>query len=141
MKKIFGLMIIIFLSDGLICRAVSNDSVVSSGSALSVEIVVGTGMDGRDVVGAADQFSNETPQLVGWTRVTGAKQPLEIRHVWKCDGKDLSSVPLNVQSSSFRTYSRKNIFGKSGAWTLEVQDVDGNVLASKSFEVTNSIAK
>ncbi len=104
--------------------------------ALTVEVAIGTGVESRTLIGESAIFPADTPQVVGWTRILGAKQPTEIRHVWKCDGKEMSSVTLGVQSSSFRTHSRKNLFGKTGRWTLEILDVDGALLASKDFEVT-----
>jgi hypothetical protein len=110
--------------------------VVAEGSALTVEAAVGTGIENKTLIGESASFSADTPQVVGWSRITGAKEPTEIRHIWKCDGKEMSSVTLGVQSSSFRTHSRKNLFGKTGHWTFEVVDVEGNVLASKDFEVT-----
>lgn len=110
--------------------------VVAEASTLTVEVAVGTGIENRTLIGESATFSADTPQVVGWSRIIGAKEPTEIKHVWKCDGKEVSSVTLGVQSSSFRTHSRKNLFGKTGHWTFQVLDVDGNVLASKDFEVT-----
>lgn len=115
--------------------------VMAEGSALTVEVAVGTGIENKTLIGENTSFSSDTPQVVGWSRILGAKEPTEIRHIWKCDGKEMSSVTLGVQSSSFRTHSRKNLFGKAGHWTFEVVDVDGHVLASKEFEVTAAVSQ
>ena len=103
---------------------------------LTAEASVGTGIENRELVGAADSFSADVGQVVGWSRILGANQPTEVRHVWSLNGEEVSSVPLNVQSASFRTYSRKTLYGRTGSWTFEVKDTEGKVLASKSFEVT-----
>ncbi len=119
-------------------RAEGMSADTPSASGLTAEIIIGTGMENKELVGVSDTFSADTPQLVGWTRIKGAHQPTEIRHVWKVNGKEVTSVSLSVQSSSYRTYSRKTLNGQVGNWSLEVKDVDGNVIASKNFEVTAS---
>jgi hypothetical protein len=103
-------------------------------SSLTAEIKIGTSLENRDVVGEADSFPPETAQLVGWTRITGAKEPTQIKHVWKFNGAEMGTVSLNVTSSPFRTYSRKTVVG-SGTYTLEVQDADGKVISSKEVQV------
>jgi hypothetical protein len=103
---------------------------------LSAEIKIGTGLENREVVGAADTFAAGTPQLVGWTRITGATKPTQIIHVWKLNGKEISSVPLSATSSPFRTNSRKTVVGP-GTYTLEVRDMNGNVINSKDVTVAD----
>lgn len=102
---------------------------------LKVDVAVGTAMENRKLVGTAETFPASTPQLIGWSRIVGAKEPTEIKHIWKVDGKEVSTVTLPVQSSSFRTHSRKSVNGRSGKWTFEVRDLDGHLLASKDFVV------
>lgn len=103
---------------------------------LSAEVKIGTGLENRDVTGEADSFPATTPQLVGWSRVTGAEEPTQVMHVWKLNGEKAAEVPLSVQTSSYRTHSRKTVEGHPGKWSLEVQDMDGNVLGSKEVTVT-----
>lgn len=103
-------------------------------SALSAKIKIGTAMENREVVGEADSFPVNTPQLVGWSQITGATEPTEITHVWKLNGTEIASVSLKVPSSPFRTYSRKMLKG-AGTYTLEVKDSSGKVIASKDVEV------
>jgi len=107
----------------------------STSRELRVEISIGTSVENKKLVGEAESFSSEVPQLIGWTRIIGSQEPTEIQHVWICDGKEMSAVSLPVQSKSFRTFSRKTLFGKKGKWMLEVRDIDGKLLASKDFEV------
>lgn len=103
--------------------------------ALTVEAMVGTGLENREVTGAADSFPASTEQLVGWCRVKGALEPMQISHVWLRNGEEAASVPLAVKSVSYRTYSRVTVAGRAGNWTLEVRDMDGAVLAKKEFDV------
>jgi len=103
-------------------------------SALSAEIKIGTGLENRDVTGEEGTFPAETPQLVGWTRISGANGPTQITHVWKWNGQEVGKVSLNVTSSPFRTYSRKTVLG-NGTYSLDVLDADGKVIASKEVQV------
>jgi hypothetical protein len=102
---------------------------------LTAEIKIGTDLQDREVVGESTNFGTDVEKVVGWTRITGAGMPTEITHVWKRNGEEVSSVPLRVQSASYRTYSRKTIAGMPGNWSLEVKDANGNIIASKEFTV------
>lgn len=102
---------------------------------LDVELKIGSDVQNREVVGETASFGADTEKVVAWTRVTGATQPVQIMHVWKHDGKEISRVPLNVQSASYRTFSRRSVAGMAGAWNVEVQDSAGKTLASKDFTV------
>jgi hypothetical protein len=105
-------------------------------SKLKADLKTGTGIDKSEPTGVADSFPVNTDQVVGWSRITGAAEPTEISHVWIFNGKEQSTVYLNVKSSSFRTYSRKSIRGQAGKWTLAVRDAAGQLISSKDFEVT-----
>ena len=108
---------------------------------VKAEIKIGTDIENREIVGEATSFAAGTPKLAAWTRITGAGQPTQIWHVWKRNGEELSKISLNVTSSYFRTYSRKDVNGQAGNWTLEVRDASGAVLASKDFTVGEATPK
>ena len=101
---------------------------------LSVEVKIGSGIADRRLTGEADTFPAGTAQLVGWSRVTGAREPEQIMHVWKLNGAKYTSVPLIVKTSPYNTHSRITTGDRIGKWTLEVQDMDGNVLGVKDVE-------
>ena len=105
---------------------------------LEAEVKIGTDVQNLEVVGEADEFPADTEQVVGWSRITGANQPTQVTHVWKHDGNVVDSIPLDVTSTSFRTYSRKTVSGLPGEWTLEVQDPNGETIGSASFNVTEA---
>lgn len=112
-------------------------AVAAAGGDMKIEadLKVGTDVQNRDIVGEGASFPAATQSVVAWTRVTGAAQPTQITHVWKRDGVEISRVPLNIQSASFRTYSRKSVAGLPGAWSVEVLDASGASLAKKDFSV------
>ena len=112
----------------------------SATKSLKVEIKIGKGVADREATGVADSFTSDTEQLVGWTRIEGANEPVEVKHVWSLNGKEVASIPLEVKSSSFRTWTRKAVSGMTGTWNLSVKDADGHVLASKDVQVTAAAA-
>src|SRR5882672_5088960 len=112
-----------------------NPAPAAESAALSFEIKIGTAVENHEVTGEADKFPADTAQLIGWSKVTGATEPLQISHVWKRNGEQAASVPLMVKSSPYRTYSRKTVTDMPGKWSLEVQDTNGKVLATKEVQV------
>lgn len=102
---------------------------------LTAELKIGADVQDREVVGEAASFGPDTETVVAWSRISGANMPTEITHVWKRNGEEVASVPLKIQSVSYRTYSRKTVAGLPGNWTVEVRDSAGNVIATKHFTV------
>lgn len=115
--------------------AVAEEAQPSKAASLTAEIKIGTGIENREPIGVADSFGSETEQLVGWTYIKGATEPVEVKHVWIFEGQEMGAIPLQVKSSTYRTWSRKSVQGKSGKWTFELRDSAGQVVASKSFNV------
>lgn len=104
------------------------------GSALSVSrIGVGTAVVDRELRGEAGSFPAEVGQVVCLTRVEGAGEPTRVTHVWLSGGEERRSIELDVRSSSWRTWSRKNV--TPGEWTVRVLDADGVEISSASFTV------
>lgn len=62
-----------------------------------------------------------------------------ISHVYKFDGEEIARVPINVGvSPGWRCWSSKFLDPIwVGNWTVEIQSENGDVLAEKSFTVTN----
>lgn len=102
---------------------------------ITAEIRFATDIEEREPEGVATRFSADQNQIVGWTRIMGARQPIQIVHVWKHGGEEVARVPLDVTSSSFRTWSRKTLRGMTGEWSLEVLGPNGIVIGSKAFAV------
>ena len=104
-----------------------------STAALKAEVKVAKEVQDREPVEPADSFSADTTQVIGWSRITGANEPVDIKHIWSLNGKEVASIPLQVKSSSYRTWTRKTV--SPGKWTFSVQTADGATLASKDFTV------
>lgn len=107
---------------------------VAAQDGISVEIVVTTGVEDREPVDATAAFPLEVGRVYAWMRVTGATDQA-IQVVWGHD-LDVFTVPLEIGGSPWRTWSSKNIPPEwAGEWIVEVQDAEGNVLASSAFTV------
>jgi type II secretory pathway predicted ATPase ExeA len=87
-------------------------------------------------VRSGTRFAASLGKLYCFTRVTGAKSPTRITHVWYLEGTEKSRVNLAVNSANWRTYSMKIIRSSQvGAWQVEVLDSAGTVLKTLEFEV------
>jgi hypothetical protein len=107
-----------------------------SNSNLQVEIKLGNAIENKEISGEASTFSLEVGKVYCWTLVKGATPPVTIKHVWKHGDETVVEVPLEVKSSSFRTWSYKSITpDMTGKWQVIVMDEQGGSLASANFEI------
>jgi hypothetical protein len=81
-------------------------------------------------------FPADVGALFFFTQVIGADPPTEISHVWIYGGKDVAVIPLAVEASSWRTWSRKKVpSDQPGVWTVEVRGPEGVVLLTATCKV------
>jgi hypothetical protein len=107
-----------------------------SAPALSAEIQVCTAITERMPQGTDSTFTASTAQLYCWSKITGGTGDGTVTHVWLRDGTEVRRVELAVKSTSWRTWSVKNLYGKTGSWEVRVLDASGATLASTKFTVT-----
>jgi hypothetical protein len=94
------------------------------------------GIEGREPVGESATFPADVGALFFFTQVIGADPPTEISHVWIYGGKDVAVIPLAVEASSWRTWSRKKVpSDQPGVWTVEVRGPEGVVLLTATCKV------
>lgn len=103
---------------------------------LKVELVVCTSVVDRTPQGTDTTFSLSAGSLYCWSKVTGASGETTVTHVWLHNGEVLAQVPLPVRSTSWRSWSQKNLYGMVGNWEVKVVDATGNTLGRVSFTVT-----
>lgn len=101
---------------------------------ISVELVLTTGVVDREPVDTTEAFAADVGEVYAWMRVSGAEgQTIQIQ--WS-HGDASIPVSLEIGGSSWRTWSSKTVSPEeTGEWTVEVQDADGNVLATADFTV------
>ncbi len=86
--------------------------------------------------GKAAEFGKDVTKLYYWTKIEGANESTEVKHIWYSGDKAISEVPLKITMPSFRTWSSKTIYpGLEGDMSVEVVDADGNVLKKDTFKI------
>lgn len=107
-------------------------------SNLTVEVVLTTNILERVPQDTVTAIPAPAPEdtLYLWTRVTDAAPGTVIHHVWLRGGEQMADVPLTVNGSPWRTWSRKTMTADmTGAWRVEVRDASGTVLKAIDFTV------
>ena len=118
----------------VVCSVGWADSVPNPQKSIQIEkMVIGTAIDNHELTGAAQEFNASVSRLYCWTKVNAQEVPTSITHVWYADDKKEAEVPLNIKSSSMRTWSSKSVW--PGQWKVEAVDGAGNVLSSVEFTV------
>lgn len=99
--------------------------------------VICSGIENREPVGIGTSFSLDVGKVWFYTRIEMPKgKSGTIKHVWKRDGKVISTVELSVKGPSFRTRSYKTITKHmKGNWTVDVVNESGNILQTDSFVI------
>lgn len=100
----------------------------------AAELSVGTAIENRELVGAAETFSLSAGKLFCFSKVSNAAGS-EIEHVWFKGDAEVARVKLTVGGSPWRTHSSKNL-GDDGAgdWRCEVVH-NGTVIQTARFTV------
>lgn len=128
MKHLFSILLLVGLLLG---------SGLAQDTQLTVDqIAVCTAIEDRVPVGEDTVFTSDVGQLFCFTKISGAEGETEIAHVWYFDGEEKAKVTLTIKGQSWRTWSSKKIAEEwIGPWRVEVVDGNGEVLASKAFEI------
>lgn len=106
-------------------------------TALTVtQLVVATGVENREPVGAAERFAPDVGTLYCYMAVEGDAPETQLTQVWTHDDQEMARVPLTVRGPRWRTWSSKKIAPSwTGAWTVTVVDDAGNTLKSVAFAI------
>jgi hypothetical protein len=99
-------------------------------------LVVGTGVENSEPVGAAETFPASTEKVYCFLEATGIGKDTEISFVWSYGDKEMLKTTLPLKAGAkWRTYANKNLRGLKGEWKVEVKDSDGKVLKDVKFKV------
>lgn len=76
----------------------------------------------------------EGDRVYFWMSVTGALDGQKLKHVWIYRGRAVQEIELTMKAESWRSWSYKTLFpGMTGAWLLELRDMEGHLLGNWSF--------
>jgi hypothetical protein len=111
---------------------------VIAGTSLEVDrIAVGTAIEDREPVNAAESFSPDVGRLWCFSKITGTESETTIVHVWYHQDVERARVELPVRSKAWRTWSSKRIMPQwTGQWRVVVEDSEGNTIGETKFTVT-----
>lgn len=121
----------------LISILIAGFTISTAAQDLQVETIqFGTDVQDRELVGADTVFASNVGTVYAYTHLTGAQDTTQISHAWYYQDEEKARVSLSVRSADWRTWSSKRILPSwTGTWRVMVEDAQGNVLATGSFEV------
>ncbi|HEU4996422.1 MAG TPA: DUF2914 domain-containing protein [Gemmatimonadaceae bacterium] len=103
-------------------------------AAASAEVSVGTGVENRALVGAAEVFKADAGKLFCFSKIENAADT-DIEHVWYKGDAEVARVKLHVGGSPWRTHSSKTLGDSpAGNWRCDIVQ-DGKVVKSAAFKV------
>ena len=93
----------------------------------------------RTPVGSDVVFTNNVDSLYCFTRIQNPGPKREVKHIWYYDNQMMTQVRYNVKKSNiYRSWTKKTILSNQiGRWRVDIQDHNGTVIGSKSFEIKN----
>lgn len=110
---------------------------VSSEGISLLKAITCTAVEAHLPTGASSEFTKEVGRVYLHTQIKMPEgESGAIQHVWKRNGKVVSTVDLSVKGPTFRTWSYKTVTEKmTGNWTVDVQTAAGEVLETVPFDV------
>jgi hypothetical protein len=127
---------LILVASIAVCLSFSALAQTPAQSELKAELAVCISVVDRTPQGTDTTFALSVGSLYCWSKVTGASGETTVTHVWLHNGEVVAQVPLPVRSSSWRSWSQKNLYGMTGNWEVKVVDATGNTLGRVAFTVT-----
>ena len=98
--------------------------------------VVGTGVENKEPIGAADAFPASTEKVSCFIEASNVPKDMELTTVWSMGDKEMRKINATVKAGPrWRTWVEKKVAGMKGDWKVEIKDADGKVLKDVKFKV------
>ena len=98
--------------------------------------VVGTGVENKEPVAAADSFPASTEKVSCFIEATNVPKDMELTAVWSMGDKEMRKINATVKAGPrWRTWVEKKVGGMKGDWKVEIKAADGKVLKDVKFKV------
>ncbi len=106
-------------------------------SSVQAELKVGTGVEKKDIAGAATEFRiAPDTKLYAWARVTGASSGEKVSLAFFRGETKVFAQELSVGGSPWRVHAYRTFrAGDAGEWTAKLLGSDGSEIASAAFKV------
>ena len=134
-------MVLILISIGILAWIVTpqanGQEKAKEGTSLTIaRLVVGTGVENSEPLGAAVAFPASTEKVYCFLEATNVAKDTEVSFVWSYGDKEMlkTSLPLKA-GPKWRTYANKNLMGLKGDWKVEIKDSEGKILKDIKFKV------
>ncbi|WP_273265285.1 DUF2914 domain-containing protein [Flexistipes sinusarabici] len=101
-----------------------------------LRISIAKDIENLEPVNTGKTFDNNVGKLYCFTEIKTNEYPTKVVHVWLYNDNIIAEVPLEVNSTTWRTYSSKKILPKwAGNWKVEVYSNDGELIDSVEFNI------
>ncbi len=117
-------------------KAKAEEARKESGAVAITRLAVGTGVENRELRGAAERFPLDTEKVYCLLEAANIPRDMEITLLWFNGDKEVGKFSLPLKKGPrWRTWAFKNLRGLKGEWKVEVRDPDGKVLRDARFKV------
>lgn len=129
--------LIIFTASFSAAQSGPQETAMESAPAFSISrFLIAGGIENREPVGVANAFPASTEKVYCFLEAGNITEDTKVRFVWYHGDENVAEVELMLgKGPKWRTYASKKLGGRTGAWKVELQDADGNVLDSAAFTV------
>ena len=135
-KMMLLLTAMVILACVMIPQAYGQEKAKEGTSLTIARLVVGTGVENSEPVGAAEAFPASTEKVYCFLEATNIAKDTEVSFVWGYGGKEMLKTTLALKEGpKWRTYANKNLRGLKGDWKVEIKDSEGKVLKDIKFKV------
>ena len=99
--------------------------------------VICTGIMNHEPTDSVTQVPSTASKVFFFTEINGMEGKT-ITHRWLKDGSKIADIRISVASNRYRCHSSRTVSGKTGYWTAQVLDSNGNKLKEVAFTVGNA---
>jgi hypothetical protein len=96
--------------------------------------VVCSGVSNHEPTDSLTMIPSNTNKVFFFTEIAGLEGKT-ITHRWMKDGHKVADIRISVASNRYRCHSSRSVAGKSGSWTVQVLNDEGEQLIERSFTV------
>ena len=99
-------------------------------------LVLCTGLENREPVGAAETFPASTGKVFCFIEAREVAADTTVTVDWKLDGKEIHRTELALKAGArWRTNAYKTVSGMPGAWEVTLLDSAGREVQTAAFKV------